>query len=464
MKEIADSLSGKMSKTLKEGYPPALSRIETFFVRRLYARACGCFNQPICSNPGAYVDVLGRKRIGDQTYSRDFEMTGEKIHCLNLGSYNYLGFSETQGPVSDSVVKSLSEIGLSQCSPPHYGGKHELLGELEESVARFLNKEAAIVWGMGWGVNATGISSIAGRGSLIISDALNHASLVVGCRASGGVVKVFKHNDAKDLEKVIRRAIIEGQPITRRPWKKIIIMLEGTYSMEGEFPPLKEMVELKKKYKCYLYIDEAHSIGAIGTTGRGICEHLNIDTSEVDIMMGTFTKSFGAAGGYMASTRELIDYIRATSFAMYYENSMPIPVAQQTLSALRVISGEDGTSDGKQRIRQLKENSQYFRNRLREMKFKIIGNNECPIVPLMIYHPVKLHFFFFECLRRGLAVAIVSFPATPLTLARARFCLSSGHTKEDLDKALDILEEIGSNLMLKYDRTGWDSLRALFWD
>jgi serine palmitoyltransferase len=278
------------------------------------------------------------------------------------------------------------------------------------------------------------------------------------------VVKVFKHNDAADLERVLRNAIIEGQPLTRRPWKKIVIIVEGTYSMEGEYPPLPEIVALKKKYKCYLYVDEAHSIGAVGESGRGITEYYGIPPEDIDILMGTFTKSFGAAGGYMASSKRVVDYVRATTFAMYYDNGMPPPVAQQTLSALRQIAGEDGTQVGLKRIHQLRENSEYFRRKLKELKFKIVGHDSCPIVPLMIFHPVKLFHFSQMCLDRGLAVAVVSFPATPLLLGRARFCLSSAHSREDIDKVLQVLDEVGERLFLKYNRTGWDTLRAWFWD
>eukprot|EP00009_Paramoeba_aestuarina_P000343 CAMPEP_0201513828 /NCGR_PEP_ID=MMETSP0161_2-20130828/5804_1 /ASSEMBLY_ACC=CAM_ASM_000251 /TAXON_ID=180227 /ORGANISM="Neoparamoeba aestuarina, Strain SoJaBio B1-5/56/2" /LENGTH=499 /DNA_ID=CAMNT_0047910195 /DNA_START=163 /DNA_END=1662 /DNA_ORIENTATION=- len=470
MSEMLDNIMGRSTTEAiqKEGYAPALSRIETFFVRRLYARMCNCFNRPIASNPGAYVDVIDRDRLGngegERVFSRRFALTDRKIKCMNLASYNYLGFSENEGPVNDSVVKAVGETGLSQCGARFTSGNLSLHAQLEEAVARFTGKEAALVWGMGWGVNATGISCFAGRGSLLISDGLNHASLVVGCRASGGVVRVFKHNDVKDLERVLRNAIVEGQPLTRRPWKKIVIIIEGTYSMEGEFPPLKEIVELKKKYKCYLYVDEAHSIGAVGDHGRGIAEHCGIPPEDIDIFMGTFTKSFGAAGGYMASSKEVVNYVRATTFAMYYDNGMPPPVAQQTLTALKIIAGEDGTDDGVRRIKQLKDNARYFRAKLKELNFQIIGDNSCPIVPLMIFHPVKLMHFSELCLEKKLAVAVVSFPATPLTLGRARFCLSSAHSREDIDKVLEALDEIGDHLFLKYNRSGWDSLRALLWD
>ena len=133
---------------------------------------------------------------------------------------------------------------------------------------------------------------------------------MTGARASGAKIKTFPHDDMDALEKIIRRAIIEGQPRTRRPWKKILIIVEGVYSMEGEVCDLASVVEIKKKYKCYLYLDEAHSIGAVGDTGRGVCEYAGVDTTDIDIMMGTFTKSFGAIGGYIAGSYSIFCYFR----------------------------------------------------------------------------------------------------------------------------------------------------------
>lgn len=169
--------------------------------------------------------------------------------------------------------------------------------ELEASVASFLGKEDSIVLGMGFATNSMILPVLVGPGDLVISDALNHASIVNGVRGSGAKVKVFKHNNAGHLERVLRNSIADGQPRTHRPWKKVLVVVEGIYSMEGEMCNLAAIVEVKKKYKAYLYLDEAHSIGALGRTGRGVCEQLGVDTADIDIMMGTFTKSFGSCGG-----------------------------------------------------------------------------------------------------------------------------------------------------------------------
>ena len=182
----------------------------------------------------------------------------------------------------------------------HHGGNTDVHQKLETVVADFVGVEDAMIFGMGWGVKATAIPALVGKGCLIISDSINHNSIVTGARLSGAKIKTFHHDDIAALERTVRNAIIEGQPRTHRPWKKILIIVEGVYSMEGEVCDLAGVVEVKKKYKCYLYLDEAHSIGAVGKTGRGVCEYAGIDPKDIDIMMGTFTKSFGAIGGYIA--------------------------------------------------------------------------------------------------------------------------------------------------------------------
>lgn len=324
--------------------------------------------------------------------------------------------------------------------------------ELETMVARFLGVEDSVVFGMGFATNSTNIPTFIGKGCLILSDEVNHASLVLGCRLSKSVIRVFKHNDMEDLEKKLRDSIVGGQPRTHRPWKKIIIVIEGVYSMEGTLVNLPGIIRLKKKYKAYLYMDEAHSIGAIGKHGRGVTDYYGCDPKDVDVMMGTFTKSFGAAGGYIAGTKELIDHIRRYSHSFTYGTSISAPVAQQIITSMKIIMGEDGTKEGQRRINQLLRNTRYFRQKLKQMGFIIYGNDNSPVVPLLLFMPGKIAAFWRELMKRGVATVTVGFPATPLIESRSRFCLSGAHTKEMLDGALDVINEVGELLSLKYSR------------
>ncbi|XP_055957121.1 serine palmitoyltransferase 2 [Patella vulgata] len=255
-----------------------------------------------------------------------------------------------------------------------------------------------------------------------------------------------------DLEKKIKTAIIEGQPRTHRPWKKILIVVEGVYSMEGSIIKLPEIIRLKKKYKAYVYLDEAHSIGALGPHGRGVTDYFGIDPNEVDIMMGTFTKSFGAAGGYIGGSKKMINYLKSYSHSSVYSSVMSPPVAQQVITTMKIIMGKNGNTDGLRRIRQLAWNTRYFRRRLQELGFIVYGNKDSPVVPILIYYPAKVVAFGRKCLADGLGIVLVGFPATPIIESRARLCLSAAHTKDMLDKALETLDKFGTELKLKYSR------------
>jgi len=193
-------------------------------------------------------------------------------------------------------------------------------------------------------------------------------------------------------------------------------------------------VAIKKKYRAYLYLDEAHSIGALGQTGRGVCEHWGINVRDIDVMMGTFSKSFGAAGGYIAGSAELIRYLRIKSHAQCYASSMSPPVCQQIISTLSIIMGLDGGNDGRERIARLTDNSIYFRDKIAKMGFIVYGDKGSPIVPVMFYLPTKCLYFNRLMLEMGVAVVSVGFPATSLIGGRVRFCVSAAHTREMLDK------------------------------
>jgi serine palmitoyltransferase len=199
-----------------------------------------------------------------------------------------------------------------------------------------------------------------------------------------------------------------------------------------------------------LYVDEAHSVGAIGANGRGICEHCGVDPADIDILMGTFTKSFGSVGGYIASSKEVVDHVRRTSFSPLYGSAMPVACAMQALSALRVITGADGTGIGKERLKGLADNSELLRQGLTKLGFEVIADVGSPIVIVMLYNPAKMPAFSRECLKRGVAVVVVGAPATDISESRVRFCLSSGHSKEDLEEALEKISEVGDLTRTKY--------------
>jgi serine palmitoyltransferase len=460
-------------------YAPLLKSWENFYTRRLYHRIQDCFNRPIASRPSAIISVLERVSFdGNKTMSilgklsnlssskrqlsyengahYDETSDGRVIRkCLNLGSYNYLGFADDWDiTCREGVTKSLINLPSSVGSSRLEFGTTSLHRSVEKIVASFVGKEDAVVLNMGFNTNATIIPTLmTSGGDLIVSDELNHTSIVNGARASGAAIRTFRHNDSSDLELTLREAIVYGQPRTRRPWNRILVVVEGIYSMEGEYCDLRNIVSVSKKYGAYVYLDEAHSIGAMGPTGRGCCEYTGVDPSEVDVLMGTFTKSFGGMGGYVAADKRVIDMLRKECAGSAYHNSLSPVVCQQIISSFQVIMGEDGTNIGKQKLNALRDNSNYFRMRLTDMGLHVLGHFDSPIMPVMLYNPTKIAAFSRECLKRGLAVVVVGFPAVPILMSRARFCISAGHTREELDRALKELDEIADLLKLRYARS-----------
>ena len=274
----------------------------------------------------------------------------------------------------------------------------------------------------------------------------------MGARLSGATIRSYKHNDMKDLERLLRESISRGQSTakTHQPWRKIMVVVEGLFSMEGTIVDLPGVLRLKKKYKFYLFVDEAHSIGAVGPRGRGVCDYFDIDPSEVDILMGTFTKSFGANGGYIAASKSIISTFRSTNAAMLYGESPTPPVLMQILSSLKIISGEAVTGQGAERLQRIAWNSRYLRLGLKRLGFIVYGYDDSPVIPIILYHPGKLPAFSHEMLRRKISIVIAGYPATPLISARARLCVSAAHNKEDMDRVLAACDEIGDLLALKF--------------
>jgi serine palmitoyltransferase len=429
------------------GYAALNSDFDNFYVRRLKMRINDCFSRPITGVPGRYITLIDRKT---DDFNKHFQFTGTFTETLNLSSYNYLGFAQSEGPCADQVEEATKKYGVSNASTRLDAGTSDLTLEVEREIAKFVGKPAAMVFSMGFTTNATTFPALVGKGSLIISDELNHASIRIGARLSGAMISSFKHNDVKDLERLLREVISQGQPRTHRPWKKILVVVEGLYSMEGTMCNLPGLLELKKRYKFNLFVDEAHSVGAIGPKGRGVCDFFGIDPSEIDILMGTLTKSFGANGGYIAAEKHIVDKLRITNAANIYGESPTPPVLQQILSALRIMTGDLCPGQGEERLQRIAFNSRYLRLGLKRLGFIVYGHDDSPIVPVLLYNPAKMPAFSHEMLKRKISVVIVGYPATPLISSRARFCLSAAHNKDDMDRVLAACDEIGNILQLKF--------------
>ena len=440
------------SDTGRQGYPALYQSFENFYCRNFFRRLRDGWNAPIKSVPGAMIDVIDR-------YSDDYNLTFKhKDTCtraINMGSYNYLGMAENTGPRIEAVCREIQKFGVSTTSSRAEFGTTETLLELEQKMANYLGVEAALCFGMGFATNSNNLPALAsGKGTLIMSDKLNHSSLIVGSKLSGATCAVFEHNNTIDLERKLRRELIKGQPIKQgepyKPWRKVIIIVEGIFSMEGTIVNLPEVIRIKKKYKAYLYLDEAHSIGALD---KSVVNYYGCDPKDIDVLMGTFTKSFGAAGGYIAGSKKLVDYLKTKSHATCYAASMAPPIARQIIGVIDSIIGNTENpeqNEGLQRIKQLKENTNYFRDKLKLKGFAVMGTRDSPVVPMMVYSATIVVEIIRAALKQNVAIVGAGFPATALLEARVRFCISSAHTREMLDHVIDVIDEIGTRLHVKF--------------
>ena len=397
------------------------------FYRHIFTPIRDCWSRPIHGHASTVVDV----KVNDNEFRS----------CINMGSYNYLGFGGIHEDITPQVKHAIDKYGVSSTSVRD-GTEDDLQSTLESTMSHFLKKESAVVIGMGFATNTSVIPAILTdgvnpRNVLVLSDSLNHASIIEGIRLSGAKVKVFKHNDASHLEEILL------YETSYTNWDKIVVFIEGIYSMEGDFCNLPEIIKVKTKYGAQLYLDEAHSIGAIGETGRGVTEHFKIDTSEVDVMMGTFTKSFGSVGGYVCASHAVINCIRANATACVYSSGMSHAAVMQAISTLDILIA------GSQKPLQLRENANYFRKSLMEKKYPILGDMDSPIIPLLIERPDKLVKFSQKCLEHGVAIVVVGYPATPFLESRARFCISSEHTRNQLDYVLQVIDDTACSLKLR---------------
>jgi len=428
-----------------------------FYLQHMYKLYVDCFARPIASAPDSTVDVVIRERLGGDLFGpiHDLKLTEKRRKCVNLSSYNYLGFGGVDEFCTPVARKAALELGWSTSGTRTEGGTQAIHRQLENEVAAYLDKEDALVLGMGFATNSTILPALfeakaGGKGMLVLSDELNHKSIVEGVRLSGATVRAFQHNSMVGLEKALQTAAEKGQD-DGSPWRKIFIVVEGIYSMEGDFCRLREIVTLKNRYGAYLYLDEAHSIGAVGATGRGVTELFGVPTSEVDVMMGTFTKSFGSAGGYVAASKSVIAALRRNAPGSVFGGGMAPPCAAQAIQALRVISGKEGGNTGAKKLKAIKDNSNFFRSELDRRGFKVLGDVDSPIIPVMLHHPWKMAAFSRRCLERGVAVVVVGNPAVPILFERVRFCISAAHTIPQLTEALTEITAVGKELGVLFD-------------
>jgi glycine C-acetyltransferase len=302
--------------------------------------------------------------------------------------------------------------------------------ELEEKIARFKNVEASVVFQSGFTANAGTVSAILGREDVIISDELNHASIIDGCRLSRAEIKVFPHKDVEACEKILAE-------IAPRKCHKLLIT-DGVFSMEGDIAPLPQLVELAEKYGCLMMIDDAHSSGVLGRNGRGTVDHFSLH-GRVDIQVGTLSKAIGALGGYVCSTRDTIDFLYHRARPFLFSTSHPPSVVATCIAAFEVLEQEP------QLIEQLWANTKFLKEGLKQLGFNT-GMSETPITPVIVGDAALAHEVSRQLFAAGVFAQGIGFPTVPQGKARIRTIVTATHTREELARALAILGEVGKKL------------------
>jgi 8-amino-7-oxononanoate synthase len=346
---------------------------------------------------------------------------------IMCGSNNYLGLT-VHPKVREAAKNAVEKFGTSCTGSRFLNGTLEMHLELEQQLAEYVGKEAALVFSTGMQVNLGTVSAVVGKGDVVILDKDDHASIVDGARLSWGEIKRFRHNDLKDLERVLN---LVG------PDKKKIVVVDGLFSMEGDIAPLPEIVPLLKKYNARLMVDDAHGIGVLGR-GRGTAAHFGM-TDEVDLIMGTFSKSFASLGGFIAGDKVVVDYIQHTARSLIFSASIPPSNAAAALAALKIMREEP------ERVDRLTEVGKIMRKGFSDLGFDI-GNSETPVIPMIVGDDVKTFVFWKALLDAGVYVNAIIAPATPPGRQLLRTSYTAVHSDDQLDRVLETFAQVGKEL------------------
>ncbi len=347
---------------------------------------------------------------------------------LNLCSNNYLGLANHPA-LKEAAIKAIEKYGVGPGAVRSIAGTNSLHTELEEALARFKRAEAVLSFQSGFNANLAVIPALVGKEDVILSDELNHASIIDGCRLSRATIKVYPHRDMEALEKLLQE--YQG--------RRVLVVTDGVFSMDGDLAPLPEIVRLAKKYGAITMVDDAHGEGVLGSHGRGIVDHFDLH-GEVDVEVGTLSKAFGVVGGFVAGSRLLVDYLKQRARPFLFSSAVTSADVAACLAAVKLLESSD------ELVKKLWDNARYFQTKIQEAGF-VLGDTETPISPVMLGESVVA-----QALSKGLvdeegvfAQAIV-YPTVPQGKARIRVMVSAAHSKEDLDYGIAAFVRQGEKL------------------
>ena len=350
---------------------------------------------------------------------------------INLSSNNYLGLT-THPKLRRAAIDAIRKYGVGSGAVRSIVGTMKIHIELEEQIARFKGTEACVVFQSGFTANAGTVSAILGKEDLIISDELNHASIIDGCRLSKATIKVFKHKDVADCARILEET---------KDWNgHKLLITDGVFSMEGDIAPLPQLCDLADKYNCIMMVDDAHSSGVLGRNGRGTVDHLGCH-GRVDIQVGTLSKAIGSIGGYVCGSRDLIDFLYRRGRPFLFSTSHPPSVTATCQAAFDLLDSDAGAK----LIKRLWSNTKFFKRRLKKLGFNT-GKSETPITPIIVGDAAKAFEFSRQLFDEGVLALAIGYPTVPQGQARLRTIVSATHKRADLERALEIFERVGRKL------------------
>ncbi|MBM7562176.1 glycine C-acetyltransferase [Fusibacter tunisiensis] len=356
-------------------------------------------------------------------------LDGKKV--INLSSNNYLGFAN-HPEMKKAAIEAVEKYGVGSGAVRTIIGNMDIHEMLEVKLAEFKREEAVMVFQSGFNCNAGAIQAITNKGDLIISDELNHASIIDGVRLSRADKAVFKHSDMQDLERVLSEK--------RDHYTNCLIITDGVFSMDGDIAKLPEIVELAEKYNCMTYVDDAHGSGVLGESGRGTVDHFGLH-GRIDFTIGTLSKAIGVIGGYVAGKKVMKEWLLHRGRPLLFSTSLPPAAVGAITKAVELLSTTTEYTD------RLWENAKFFKAELGKLGFDI-GHSETPITPVIIGDEAQTVAFSKRMLEKGVFVSPIVFPTVPKGTGRVRCMVTAGHTEKQLLDAVRVFEEVGKEMGL----------------
>ena len=372
-----------------------------------------------------------RLRVLDGEQKPVARFDGKEV--INLSSNNYLGLT-THKTLRRGAIEAIRTHGVGAGAVRTIAGTMDLHMALEEQIAKFKGTEACVVFQSGFTANAGTVAAVLGKDDLIISDELNHASIIDGCRLSRATIKVFKHKDVADCERICKE--------TENWTGHKLLITDGVFSMDGDIAPLPELCDLAEKFNCIMMVDDAHSSGVLGRNGRGTVDHLGCH-GRVHIQVGTLSKAIGAMGGYVSGSRSLIDFLYRRARPFLYSTGHPPSVIATCQAAFTLLD----SPGGEKLIKKLWANTKFFQRRLRKLGFST-GSTETPITPIHVGDAAKAFDFSRRLYDAGVYAPSVGFPTVAEGKARLRAIVTATHKRADLERACEIIAETGRGLGL----------------